>query len=139
MLFEYATVYLLDVPIFLDNGYDYYIPSELRDTLKVGSFVNVPFGNSNRATLAVVWRYLAAAGDVIEESPMCLCRKIVRWSGQSLSLGQMMTCLDIFRDVGLLQILRHHKHLILTLTPGAEKADLNASTTLQQLLRVKES
>ena len=54
MLFEYATVYLLDVPVFLDNGYDYYIPSELRDFVKVGSFVNVPFGNSNRATLAVV-------------------------------------------------------------------------------------
>ena len=54
MLFEYATVYLLDVPVFLDNGYDYYIPSELRANIKRGSFVNVPFGNSNRPSLAVV-------------------------------------------------------------------------------------
>ena len=54
MLFEYATVYLLDVPVFLDNGYDYYIPTELRADIRRGSFVNVPFGNSNRANLAVV-------------------------------------------------------------------------------------
>ena len=50
-----------------------------------------------------------------------------------------MTCLDIFRDVGLLKTHRHHKYLILTLTPGTEKADLNESHTLQQLLLAKES
>ncbi len=94
----------------------------------------------SRSTLATVWRYLASVpAPRIQEAPICLCRKIVRWSGVPLSLGQLMTCLDIFRDVGLLQTQRHHKYLILTLTPGTEKADLNASTTLQQLLRVKES
>ena len=94
----------------------------------------------SRNVLATVWRYLASVpGPRIQEVPICLCRKIVRWSGTPLSLGQLMTCLDIFRDVGLLQTQRHHKYLILTLTPGTEKADLNASTTLQQLLRVKES
>jgi hypothetical protein len=50
-----------------------------------------------------------------------------------------MTCLDIFRDVGLLQSQRHHKYLILTLTPGSKKADLNESVTLQRLLLAKES
>ena len=94
----------------------------------------------SRTTLATVWRYLAAVpGPAIREVPICLCRKIVRWSGQSLSLGQLMTCLDIFRDVGLLTSQRHHKYLILTLTPGTDKADLNGSATLQQLLRAKES
>ena len=94
----------------------------------------------SRSTLATVWRYLASVpGPRIQEAPICLCRKIVRWSGAPLSLGQLMTCLDIFRDVGLLKTHRHHKYLILTLTPGTEKADLNASTTLQQLLRAKES
>ena len=94
----------------------------------------------SRNVLATVWRYLAAVpAPRIQESPICLCRKIVRWSGTPLSLGQMMVCLDIFRDVGLLQTHRHHKQLVLTLTPGREKADLNDSTTLQQLLRAKES
>jgi len=94
----------------------------------------------SRSTLATIWRYLASVpGEHIRESPICLCRKIVRWSGSDLSLGQLMTCLDIFRDVGLLQSKRHHKYLILTLTPGSEKADLNESATLQLLLHAKES
>ncbi len=93
----------------------------------------------SRAMLATVWRYLAAAPGSIQESPICLCRKIVRWSGTPMSLGQLMTCLDIFRDVGLLTNQRLHKYLVITLTPGSEKADLNESQTMQRLLHPKES
>ena len=93
----------------------------------------------DRATLAMVWRYLAASGDTLEEAPMCLCRKIVRWSGKSMSLGQLMTCLDIFRDVELLTVHRQHKYITIHLTPGPQKADLNESQTLQRLLQAKES
>ena len=92
-----------------------------------------------RATLAMVWRYLAACPACIQESPVCLCRKIVRWTGKPMSLGQLMTCLDIFRDVGLLEVTRQHKYLSIRLTPGSTKADLNTSQTMQQLLRAKES
>ncbi len=92
-----------------------------------------------RSTLAMVWRYLAASPADIEESPICLCRKIVRWTGRPLSLGQMMTCLDIFRDVELLEVQRVHKNLRIHLTPGNTKADLNNSQTMQRLLQVKES
>ena len=94
----------------------------------------------DRSTLATVWRYLAACtGDLIQESPMCLCRKIVRWSGSPLALGQLMTCLDIFRDVGLIQEQRLHKYISIRLTPKAGKTDLNESATMQRLLRAKES
>ena len=93
----------------------------------------------DRATLGMVWRFLAACPTPIRENPMCLCRKIVRWSGSPLSLGQLLTCLDIFRDVGLLTSQRLHKYLAIHLTPGSEKADLNRSQTLQTLLRAKES
>ena len=89
--------------------------------------------------LAMVWRYLAASPEGIRESPICLCRKIVRWSGKPMSLGQMMTCLDIFKDVGLLQSQRLHKYLSIRLTPGREKADLAQSQTMQTLLHAKES
>ena len=92
-----------------------------------------------RAMLAMVWRYLAAAPGAIHESPICLCRKIVRWTNRPMSLGQMMTCLDIFRDVGLLEINKLHKYITIRLTPGSEKADLNTSQTMQRLLRAKES
>ena len=91
-----------------------------------------------RTTLALVWRYLASCGS-IQESPLCLCRKIVRWSGKPLSLGQFLICLDIFRDVGLLQTQRLHKYISIRLTPGPQKADLNDSPTLQRLLQAKES
>ena len=93
----------------------------------------------DRATLALVWRYLSAEGGNILESPMCLCRKIVRWSGAPLSLGKLLTCLDIFSDVGLLQTQRIHKNLSIRLTPGSDKADLNLSRTMQLLLQAKES
>ena len=92
----------------------------------------------DRAMLATVWRFLAGRGD-LQENPICLCRKIVRWSGQPLSLGQMMTCLDIFSDVGLLTKQTYHKYISLQLIPQQEKADLMRSHTMQRLLAVKES
>lgn len=92
----------------------------------------------DRKMLALVWRYLDAANPV-QESPMCLCRKIVRWSGKPLNLGQMLTCLDIFRDVGLLTVQRQHKYVSIRLTPGEGKADLSRSLTMQRLLHAKES
>ena len=93
-----------------------------------------------RSTLALVWRYLAGVGGTsITEAPMCLCRKIVRWSGQPMALGQMLTCLEIFRDVGLLTMQRCRNDLVIRLTPGQEKANLNDSQTLQRLNQAKES
>ena len=59
-----------------------------------------------------------------------------------MSLGQLLTCLDIFADVGLLQITRHHKYIELRTVQQQGKADLNASATMQRLsacLAVKES
>jgi len=93
----------------------------------------------NRTQLGIVWRYLAGTGRPIREYPMCLCRKIVRWSGNSMSLEQFLTCLDIFRDVGLLKSQRQHKYITIELTPGTEKADLTESPTMQLLLHAKES
>ena len=91
-----------------------------------------------RATLALVWRYLAVRGKEVRENPVCLCRKIVRWADQPLSLSQMLTCIDIFADVGLLQTARLHNDIIIRLLPAAQKADLNASRTMQILLAAKE-
>ena len=93
-----------------------------------------------RAMLAMVWRYLASYPNTsIQESPVCLCRKIVRWTNRPMSVGQMLTCLDIFRDVGLLEVQKLHKYISIRLTPGSEKADLTTSQTMQRLLRAKES
>ena len=93
----------------------------------------------DRTTLGDVWRYLAAAGQSIQENPICLCRKIVRRSGRPLSVGKLLTCLDIFADVGLLQTQRQHKYIRIDLTHTSGKADLTQSKTMQLLLRAKGS
>ncbi len=54
--FEYAAVYLLDNPYCIDNEYDYFIPTELREEVCVGCFVTVPFGRGNRKQMAIVHR-----------------------------------------------------------------------------------
>ncbi len=91
-----------------------------------------------RDTLATIWRYLASC-DSIQEDPICLCRKIVRRSGADLEVSQLMTCLDIFADVGLLQVHKLAKHLQIQLLTVNGKADLQQSATMQRLLQLKES
>jgi hypothetical protein len=83
---------------------------------------------------------LASCGtDYIEETPDCLCRKIVRKARLPLPLGKMLVCLDIFADVKLLQMRRMKKKLLIQLSPAGEKADLQTSKTMQKLLQAKES
>mgnify|MGYP006864382101 CR=1 FL=1 len=92
----------------------------------------------DRATLAMVWRYLAGQSNICE-TPECLLRKIVRWSGKPMGLGKLLTCLDIFSDVNLLQMQRYHKYITIRLMPRQEKADLAGSQTMQRLIAAKES
>ena len=87
----------------------------------------------DRATLGMVYRYLSAQNGAVEELPACLCRKIVRWSGMPLDLGKMLVCLDIFADVGLLELGRVRKAITVRLLPAQGKADLEASPTMQLL------
>ena len=92
-----------------------------------------------RKVLAAVWKYLISTGsNTIKESPMCLCRKIVRFAQLELGLGQLLTCLDIFAEVELLTLDRQHKYLIITLAAPDQKADLSTSPTMR-LLQGKES
>ena len=94
----------------------------------------------DRATLGAVWRYLASCGtNYIEETPDCLCRKIVRKACMPLSLEKMLVCLDIFADVDLLQVQRMKKKLMIQLFPTEGKADLQTSKTMQKLLQAKAS
>ena len=93
----------------------------------------------DRGTLGAVWRYLAAHGNFHRELPICLCRKIVRWSSVPLNLDKLLTCLVIFADVGLLEVAQLHNDITIRLLPAGEKADLNASRTMQKLRSIKEN
>ena len=94
----------------------------------------------DRQTLGAIWRYLASARDgLVTETPICLCRKIVRRSNMPLSLGRLLTALDIFRDVGLIEVKNLPKYISIRILPTREKADLNLSQTMQRLMSAKES
>ena len=93
----------------------------------------------DRETQGMIWRYLAGQRKIIRETPMSLCRKIVRWTDKPLSLEKLLICLDIFRDVGLLELQRQHKYISIRVNANAGKTDLNLSPTLQRLLQAKES
>ena len=94
----------------------------------------------DRATLAAVWRYLAGCnGDSIRETPDCLCRKIVRKAQIPLDPEKLLICLEIFKDVELLQLQRQNKYLLIRLCDCGKKADLQNSMTMQKLLQAKES
>ena len=92
----------------------------------------------DRAVLGTVWRYLSLAQSH-RESPICLLRKIVRWSGMPLSLEKLLVCLDIFCDVGLIRLQRLQKYVQIFVQNPQQKADLNESATMQRLLQMKES
>ena len=91
----------------------------------------------DRNVLGLVWRYVSAC-PVRQETPVCLCRKIVRWSNLPLDVSKLLVCLDIFADVGLLEVIRQHKNITLRVMPTQGKADLNTSKTMQRLQAMKE-
>ncbi len=93
----------------------------------------------SREQLALVWRYLIHCGKTeLREDPLCLCRKIVRWSNQDFSLDTLLTCLDIFSEVDLLETHRFNKYMTIRLSQNPEKRDLNESRTMQRLVTLKE-
>ena len=51
---RYAKIHLLDNPYCIDNEFTYFVPHTLSDFVKRGSFVIVPFGNSNRTQIGLV-------------------------------------------------------------------------------------
>ena len=55
-----------------------------------------------------------------------------------MSVGMLLTCLDIFADVKLLELSRQRKYITIRLLPWEEKADISKSRTMQRLMRAKE-
>ncbi len=51
---EYARVHIVDAPFHVDKEYCYYLTPELRQSVRIGSFITVPFGYGNKKQIAVV-------------------------------------------------------------------------------------
>lgn len=63
VVYTTAGVHVLDLPYHADIEYSYSINSQLRDEIKIGSFVFVPFGRSNKLCPAVVTSLSAQRDD----------------------------------------------------------------------------
>lgn len=90
-----------------------------------------------RQQLGDLWRYLESRSGVIQESPICLCRKTIRRFGRPLTLSQMLVGLDMFAEAGLLRLERRQKYLVIALENQPEKKDLTQTETMKELCRLK--
>ena len=90
-MLEYARVYLLDNPYFLDKAFEYYIPPEFRGKVERGDFVTVPFGTSNRRCLGLCTELREAP-----EDPKVNYKPIVSVCNRSVSLDEEMLGLCFF-------------------------------------------
>ena len=88
---EYAGLHILKSPYHIDNAFDYYIPPDLRNTIKVGDFVTVPFGNANRREIALV----ISLKDFPENKNIS-CKPIISVCEKALSLSDEMRELCLF-------------------------------------------
>ena len=88
---EYAGLHILKSPYHIDNAFDYFVPVQLRDTVKVGDFVTVPFGNSNKREIALV----VSLKD-FPDNPLVECKPIISLCDNNLSLSDEMLGLCAF-------------------------------------------
>ena len=88
---EYAGVHLLDNPYFIDRAYDYFIPPDLRGTLREGDFVTVPFGNANHRRIGLVVALKGAPDDGTKD-----CKPILAACDRRMSLNEEMRELCFF-------------------------------------------
>ncbi len=88
---EYAGLHILRSPYHIDNTFDYFIPQDLRDDIRVGDFVTVPFGNGNKGEIALV----ISLKDFPERSELS-CKPIISKCESIFSLSEEMQKLCIF-------------------------------------------
>ena len=88
---EYAGLHILKSPYHIDNAFDYFIPPHLRDVVRVGDFVSVPFGVSNKREIALV----ISLKD-FPDNPEQKCKPIVSVCEKEFSLSDEMQKLCIF-------------------------------------------
>ena len=90
-MFEYAEVHLLDNPYCIDRAFDYFLIPELREQIRVGDFVTVPFGTANRKRIGLV----IALKDAPEQTKIG-CKPIFSVCDRRMSLNEEMLSLCFF-------------------------------------------
>lgn len=68
MTYTFARVHILDLPFTADRPYEYYIPQDLAEDVRVGCFVTVPFGINNRQRNGIVYEIFEDAAKSVDTS-----------------------------------------------------------------------
>ena len=55
-----------------------------------------------------------------------------------MTLGKLLVCLDIFADVGLVELEQQQKFMTVRIIPRQDKADLQSSKTMQLLISARD-
>ena len=87
-MLEYAGVHILKNPFHIDNAFDYFVPPDLRESICIGDFVVVPFGNSNKREIALVVSLKNCPdNNTISYKPIfSICDKALSFSQEMLKL-----------------------------------------------------
>ena len=97
----------------------------------------------SREEFVAVWRYLIAnSGEQgLEEDFPCMGRKINRaavcGAAERLTLGKTRICLDVFAELGLIQLHTSRRCFQIRITTDGSKVDLNQSGIVQRLRSAK--
>jgi len=88
-----------------------------------------------RQEFVALWKYLTANAEegFLQDSCDCLSKKAARAAGMPWSLLRTRICLDVFRELGLLEMQQHGRLLEITLRSSGAKVDLESSRILAAL------
>lgn len=94
----------------------------------------------SRNEFVALWRYLSSqkAEQSLQETGDCLSRKVSRYANLPYRPCRTRICLDVFHELGLLQLQEHQQILEITLTSDGRKVDLERSIILKRLNKQKE-
>lgn len=92
-----------------------------------------------RSDFVAVWRYLSSRcrEGTLQADTASLSRRIARCCGQPCSYMRTRICLDVFAECGLIAAEYHDRSIRITLCAGDKKVDLNRSTIITALQRLK--
>ena len=85
MIYRTVGVHVISLPFYADRLFEYYLPTELSDSVKLGSFVTVPFGGSNKRMNAVVFA-LSEREDISELKPIDSVNRDITLTEEELRL-----------------------------------------------------
>ena len=74
----------------------------------------------------------------VQDDFACLCRKILRHTGAACSMSRIRVCLDVFDEMGLIDLEQQAKYLSITITAQGKKVDLAKSAIIRSLERCKQ-